>query len=202
MLSKRQSGATFETHEWTRTHNPTRTSEPFASTLRLCVCVCVCRLDEDALCVTQTHGSRGSPPHKQLLQIVDSRKTTRGLHWSSARIICLPNEKIILLIGDHIDSTPHSFCCYPSHFGAPKMAKRKSKRAPVTRKATEPLDTMFNCPFCNHEKSCEVKMDRTKNIARIACRICNEEFTTTVNYLSEPIDVYSDWIDACEQANS
>lgn len=82
------------------------------------------------------------------------------------------------------------------------MAKRKSKRTPVSRKPTSPLDTMFNCPFCNHEKSCEVKMDRTKNIAKIACRICNEEFTTTVTYLSEPIDVYSDWIDACEQANS
>ncbi len=24
------------------------------------------------------------------------------------------------------------------------------------KKAIEPLDTMFNCPFCNHEKSCEV----------------------------------------------
>lgn len=82
------------------------------------------------------------------------------------------------------------------------MAKRKSKRQAVSKKPTEPLDTMFNCPFCNHEKSCEVKMDRAKNISTIACRICNEEFTTTINYLSEPIDVYSDWIDACEQANA
>lgn len=45
-------------------------------------------------------------------------------------------------------------------------------------------------------------MDRVKNVARIACRICNEEFSTVVNYLSEPIDVYSDWIDACEAANA
>lgn len=40
-----------------------------------------------------------------------------------------------------------------------EMGKRKSKRkAPPKRKATGPLDTLFTCPFCNHEKSCEVKM--------------------------------------------
>ncbi|CAG2101809.1 unnamed protein product [Medioppia subpectinata] len=82
------------------------------------------------------------------------------------------------------------------------MAKRKSKRKPVTtRKAIQPLDTLFNCPFCNHEKSCEVKMDRTRNSGRISCRICLEDFQSTINYLSEPIDVYSEWIDACESAN-
>lgn len=28
-----------------------------------------------------------------------------------------------------------------------------------------------------------------------------ECFQTQINYLSEPIDVYNDWIDACETAN-
>lgn len=82
------------------------------------------------------------------------------------------------------------------------MGKKKSKRKPIAaRKAVEPLDMQFDCPFCNHEKSCEVKMDRTRNTARIQCRICMEEFASTTNYLSEPIDVYSEWIDACESAN-
>lgn len=39
------------------------------------------------------------------------------------------------------------------------MGRRKSKRKPpAKRKAIMPLDIQFNCPFCNHEKSCEVKM--------------------------------------------
>ena len=39
------------------------------------------------------------------------------------------------------------------------MGRRKSKRKPPSKKkAIQPLDTQFNCPFCNHEKSCEVKM--------------------------------------------
>lgn len=39
------------------------------------------------------------------------------------------------------------------------MAKRKSKRkAPTKVKPIQPLETLFNCPFCNHERVCEVKM--------------------------------------------
>ena len=39
------------------------------------------------------------------------------------------------------------------------MGRRKKKtKPPPKRKAIEPLDKQFNCPFCNHEKSCEVTM--------------------------------------------
>ena len=83
------------------------------------------------------------------------------------------------------------------------MGRRKSKRKPpAKRKAIEPLDVMFNCPFCNHEKSCEVKMDKSKNAAKIQCTICLEDFQATINFLSEPVDVYNEWIDACEMANT
>lgn len=140
------------------------------------------------------------------------------------------------------------------------MGRRKSKRKPPPkRKAIMPLDQQFNCLFCNHEKSCEVKMwvkfcilfflswftrkqekrwnlepqicfqkswifiltlkiqkqrnspsnlieiliyrDKSRNSARIACRVCAEEFQTSINFLSEPVDVYNDWVDACEESN-
>ena len=60
------------------------------------------------------------------------------------------------------------------------MGKRKSKRKPPTkRKAIEPLDTQFNCPFCNHEKSCEVKMYvNTYNSQEFIC--CNLKHMPTV----------------------
>ena len=82
------------------------------------------------------------------------------------------------------------------------MGRRKSKRkAPPKKRLTGPLDSVFTCPFCNHEKSCEVKLDKTLNTGLIVCRVCSEDFQTSINYLSEPVDVYSDWIDACEAAN-
>ena len=31
--------------------------------------------------------------------------------------------------------------------------------------------------------------------------VCLEEFQTLITHLSEPVDVYSEWIDACEAAN-
>ncbi|KAG9264520.1 hypothetical protein AMEX_G22797 [Astyanax mexicanus] len=83
-----------------------------------------------------------------------------------------------------------------------KMARRKSKRKPPPKKKmTGNLDTQFTCPFCNHEKSCDVKMERSRNTGIISCTVCLEEFQTPITYLSEPVDVYSDWIDACEAAN-
>ena len=58
-----------------------------------------------------------------------------------------------------------------------EMGRRKSKRKPPPKnRATEPLDTLFNCPFCNHEKSCEVKMEKTKNTGNIKCMVCMEDF--------------------------
>ncbi|KAG5863546.1 hypothetical protein JTB14_032089 [Gonioctena quinquepunctata] len=82
------------------------------------------------------------------------------------------------------------------------MGRRKSKRKPAPRKKNiVPLDIQFNCPFCNHEKSCDVLMNKGRSTARIACRVCFEDFQTTIHFLSEPVDVYNDWIDACETAN-
>ena len=70
---------------------------------------------------------------------------------------------------------------------------------------TGTLEAQFTCPFCNHEKSCEVKMDLAHNTIHntgvLSCTVRLEEFQTPITYLSEPVDVYSDWIDACEAAN-
>ena len=39
------------------------------------------------------------------------------------------------------------------------MGRRKSKRKPPPKKKmTGDLESQFTCPFCNHEKSCDVKM--------------------------------------------
>lgn len=59
--------------------------------------------------------------------------------------------------------------------------RKKARKPPPKRKAIEPLDVVFNCPFCNHEKSCEVKMDRNRNTGIISCRVCLEDFQTSIN---------------------
>ena len=97
------------------------------------------------------------------------------------------------------------------------MGRRRSRRKPPPKtKLVEQLPSNFACPFCNHEHSCEgifetypnpnlkvvlVKMDRARSVGSVKCNVCMEEFQTTINYLSETVDVYADWIDACEKAN-
>lgn len=39
------------------------------------------------------------------------------------------------------------------------MAKRKSRKTPKPTKKKKPkVPTIFDCPFCNHEKSVECKL--------------------------------------------
>ena len=84
------------------------------------------------------------------------------------------------------------------------MAKKKSKRkAPVSAAKRRPkLETTFNCPFCNREKSVECRLDRASEVGIAKCRGCGESYRTVISAkLSDPIDIYSEWIDACERAN-
>ncbi|XP_072088278.1 transcription elongation factor 1 homolog isoform X3 [Arachis hypogaea] len=87
-------------------------------------------------------------------------------------------------------------------FNTKPMGKRKSrKKAAAPKKKREKLETVFSCPFCNHENSVECHIDMKNMIGELACRICQESFSTAITALSEPIDIYSEWIDECERVN-
>ncbi|BGP17141.1 hypothetical protein JCM10213_005235 [Rhodosporidiobolus nylandii] len=80
------------------------------------------------------------------------------------------------------------------------MGKRKSSKKPQSRvKLT--LDKSFRCVFCAHQGSVTCKMDNKLHVGRLDCKDCGQTFTMDINHLSEPVDVYSAWIDACEEAN-
>jgi len=82
------------------------------------------------------------------------------------------------------------------------MGKRKTQRKPMKRKShLAPLDTEFDCPFCGRQNTCEVFLDKSKNIGKIRCKVCLEDFQCKIHRLSREIDVYSEWIDACESVN-
>ncbi|KAF8559591.1 Elf1-domain-containing protein [Imleria badia] len=84
------------------------------------------------------------------------------------------------------------------------MGKRKkSSRKPAAASAAkrkEPLDTAFTCLFCHHDKSVTVRLDRKEGIAQLVCRVCDQRYQSKVNHLTEPIDIYSEWIDAADAA--
>ncbi|CAN0315311.1 unnamed protein product [Ectocarpus sp. 8 AP-2014] len=45
-------------------------------------------------------------------------------------------------------------------------------------------------------------MNKKEKTARLLCRMCDVNYEMTINYLTEPIDVYTDWIDECEAVNA
>ncbi|PPQ93306.1 hypothetical protein CVT25_014435 [Psilocybe cyanescens] len=81
------------------------------------------------------------------------------------------------------------------------MGKRKkSSRKPGPARQKVPLDTTFTCLFCHHDKSVTVRLDRKEGVAQLVCRVCDQRYQSKVNHLTEPIDIYSEWIDAADAA--
>lgn len=80
-------------------------------------------------------------------------------------------------------------------------------------------DTVFSCIFCHHEKSVACKIDKKEGLGHLYCKICGQTFQTRANCtrspglsahaitdrptpdLTEPVDVFADWIDASEAAS-
>ncbi|ABN67553.1 predicted protein [Scheffersomyces stipitis CBS 6054] len=77
------------------------------------------------------------------------------------------------------------------------MGKRKSSAKPQ-KKIKQTLDVTFTCLFCNHEKSVICTLDKKNSLGELHCKICGQSFQTAIHSLSQPVDIYSDWIDACE----
>jgi transcription elongation factor Elf1 len=65
---------------------------------------------------------------------------------------------------------------------------------------TRKLDTL-TCPFYCYPEAVGCHIDRKDWIARAACRICSESYFTSAHTITEAVDIYGEWIDACEVAN-
>jgi len=42
-------------------------------------------------------------------------------------------------------------------------------------------------------------MDKKQGIGLLNCKVCGQSYNSGINYLSAAVDVYSDWVDACDQ---
>ncbi|KAF2272303.1 Elf1-domain-containing protein [Westerdykella ornata] len=79
------------------------------------------------------------------------------------------------------------------------MGKRKkAAKKPQGPKKKEKLSTTFQCLFCNHENSVVVHLEKKSSVGNLHCKVCGQDFQTPISVLTAPVDVYADWIDACE----
>jgi transcription elongation factor Elf1 len=82
-----------------------------------------------------------------------------------------------------------------------RMGRRKTRKKVVTKKKDTKLPKSFDCPYCHHEQTIECKIDRQNEVATLRCRVCDVNYVTQTTSLTQPIDVYSEWLDHCEAAN-
>jgi len=80
------------------------------------------------------------------------------------------------------------------------MGGRKSRKAPP-KKAAQTVPTIFDCPFCNNEKAVEAKLDKARGIGTVRCNVCDCQYQMLIHDLIDPIDVYSEWLDRCQEEN-
>ena len=78
------------------------------------------------------------------------------------------------------------------------MGRRKKAAKVVKKKVRHEVDTVFKCLFCNHEKSVVCKLNLSSMIGDLVCRICDAKFETQINSLTDPIDVFSEWLDEAQ----
>ncbi|KAG0259343.1 hypothetical protein DFQ27_004114 [Actinomortierella ambigua] len=86
------------------------------------------------------------------------------------------------------------------------MGKRKSSKRQPAKKMKKVLDTQFDCVSCFHEQSVSCKMPFTCSLSRLLVimtkKLAIYNAACVVSHLSHAVDVYHDWIDACEAVNA
>lgn len=78
------------------------------------------------------------------------------------------------------------------------MGRRKAAKKVVKKKmATVPKE--FKCLFCNNEGSVVCHLDQKAMVGDLNCRMCGATFQTTIHALTDPIDVFSEWLDETQE---
>ena len=79
------------------------------------------------------------------------------------------------------------------------MGRRKKAAKKVAKKKRAEVARVFKCLFCNHEAVVSCQMDRKALVGELHCRICDAKFQTTITHLTDPIDVFSEWLDETQE---
>jgi transcription elongation factor Elf1 len=75
------------------------------------------------------------------------------------------------------------------------MGRRKKAAKKVIKKAKPVVAKVFKCIFCNHDQSVHCALDFKSMTGELSCRVCDAKFQTSIHTLSDPIDVFSEWLD-------
>ena len=58
------------------------------------------------------------------------------------------------------------------------------------------METRFDCPRCNHEKTVHCKVLKGDDRGVAMCTICEASYSCRVHMLDRAIDIYHAWMDS------
>lgn len=76
------------------------------------------------------------------------------------------------------------------------MGKRRRAAKKVVKKARPTVAKVFKCIFCNHDGSVNCKIDIRSMTGKLECTVCGAKYETSTNALTEPIDIFTEWLDS------
>jgi transcription elongation factor Elf1 len=79
------------------------------------------------------------------------------------------------------------------------MGRRKKSSKKVIKKKKSAVSTTFKCLHCCHERAVECTINTRDMLGTLKCRVCGEQFQCRTNYLTEPVDIFCEWIDQHEE---
>jgi transcription elongation factor Elf1 len=82
------------------------------------------------------------------------------------------------------------------------MGRRKKAAKKVVKKKRPTVAKIFKCLFCNHEKSVTCSLDVKSRIGALTCSVCDAKYQTQIHDLTEPIDIFTEWLDETSDAQA
>lgn len=65
----------------------------------------------------------------------------------------------------------------------------------MVKKVRQTVAKVFKCLFCNHDGAVTCQIDTRSMTGKLECSICGAKFQTSINTLTEPIDIFTEWLD-------
>jgi transcription elongation factor Elf1 len=75
------------------------------------------------------------------------------------------------------------------------MGKRRRAAKKVVKKKRATVAKVFKCLFCNIDDSVHCAIDIRSMTGKLECSVCEAKFQTQINTLTEPIDIFTEWLD-------
>lgn len=79
------------------------------------------------------------------------------------------------------------------------MGRRKKAAKKAVKKKRPTVAKVFKCILCNHDKSVTCRVNYDNRVGELNCSICAASYRTAAHELTEPIDIFTDWLDATNE---